>query len=810
LTKVKSGQIKPMTTRQQGRAGRRPDEPTAMDRHIPEALQAVVSKAMARSQADRYNRVEDLARDIDSYQRGFATKAENASAFRQAVLFVMRHKTASSMLAVFFVALAIFTFRLAASERTARANEQRALENEQRALANEQKARRETARALIAAAEAAEDAGDPETMREALLQVPEDLRDKTWNYIQKKSEDVHRKVTAPGEGSIVSISKFPGKPDAFLVAQSSGEISQLDPSTGQFTLLTKALEKGLNPFSAAMSPCGTTLALYWLTAGHKGNFITLARLAGGQWESDPTFGSIELPKESRVDLLMLNRWTILVLDKNRKLCAFRIDSGKLLWERNDVFNFSLGRDDRLINVLYNNKKLERLRVGDASLVSESQATSIRGQKPSLIHPDGHTEFSWLSSQSTIESHNLVTGGLRWQKRTFGKNPITPWASMAWNEENKLLGVLSQSSSKGAILELRHVDSGNIISTFKFQLSAYQPALACNRSFFATWFYREIYLWEWLTAPPAMEFLLGRGRPYFGFVDGSQKMLASLKGGFVLYDISDSKAVRKDLPIDKMPLCGEKIDTDIKGIRVIVVGDKQIAAYRREDNTIQQVWPDQPLKAPSRTFSLHPTEDLIWISNHTLAFSTGKELATLDFQKNGVADLVVLHGGPSKSGGWVGSEHLVTPVMLQTGDQQQKCLVLWNAKTGEAVARTPSPQVSALAASPDGQWIAEGGVDKRLRIRSGKNLELQTEFRAQDGLISGLVWHPRLPILATASGNSIRLWNTNTWELLEEIQLNNNTSKDPNLDIPGDEGHRLFVTVNGQISIFEPASFPKSP
>ena len=110
---------------------------------------------MATVQLHRYHRVEDLAEDIDSYQRGFATKAENASALRQVVLLVKRHKAAASLIALFFVALAIFTLRLAASERTARANEEKAIANEQKAIANEEKSRRETAEALVAAAEAA-------------------------------------------------------------------------------------------------------------------------------------------------------------------------------------------------------------------------------------------------------------------------------------------------------------------------------------------------------------------------------------------------------------------------------------------------------------------------------------------------------------------------------------------------------------------------------------------------------------------------------------------------------------------------------
>ncbi|MFM8984067.1 MAG: FHA domain-containing serine/threonine-protein kinase, partial [Spartobacteria bacterium] len=99
LTRVKSGQITPMTTTHRGRAVREPGAPAPMERRIPEALQAVTMKALASLQQHRYPRVEDLAKDIEAYQSGFATKAENASALRQIVLLVKRHKAASTLIA---------------------------------------------------------------------------------------------------------------------------------------------------------------------------------------------------------------------------------------------------------------------------------------------------------------------------------------------------------------------------------------------------------------------------------------------------------------------------------------------------------------------------------------------------------------------------------------------------------------------------------------------------------------------------------------------------------------------------------------
>jgi len=46
-------------------------------------------------------------------------------------------------------------------------------------------------------------------------------------------------------------------------------------------------------------------------------------------------------------------------------------------------------------------------------------------------------------------------------------------------------------------------------------------------------------------------------------------------------------------------------------------------------------------------------------------------------------------------------------------------------------------------------------------------------------------------------------------MLEEIRLKS-AHEAPLLDIPGEEGRRLFVWVAGNISIFEPKCFQKTP
>ena len=97
---------------------------------IPESLGAVAMKALALRQEDRYQSVPELQKDIEAYQSGFATGAEKASAWRQAVLLVKRHKKefglAAVALGIIVTLVAGFLVKVTKEKNRAEANEQRA------------------------------------------------------------------------------------------------------------------------------------------------------------------------------------------------------------------------------------------------------------------------------------------------------------------------------------------------------------------------------------------------------------------------------------------------------------------------------------------------------------------------------------------------------------------------------------------------------------------------------------------------------------------------------------------------------------
>lgn len=70
---------------------------------IPEALSAVTMKALALKPEDRYPTVPALQKDIEAYQGGFATSAEEADMLKLMILMIKRHKAAFSILGVCFI-----------------------------------------------------------------------------------------------------------------------------------------------------------------------------------------------------------------------------------------------------------------------------------------------------------------------------------------------------------------------------------------------------------------------------------------------------------------------------------------------------------------------------------------------------------------------------------------------------------------------------------------------------------------------------------------------------------------------------------
>lgn len=77
--------------------------------NIPESLEAIVVKAMAKKAHDRYESAADMADDVRAYLNGFATTAENAGIIKQAKLQYMRNRKVYNLILFFLLMISSVT-----------------------------------------------------------------------------------------------------------------------------------------------------------------------------------------------------------------------------------------------------------------------------------------------------------------------------------------------------------------------------------------------------------------------------------------------------------------------------------------------------------------------------------------------------------------------------------------------------------------------------------------------------------------------------------------------------------------------------
>jgi len=119
LTKVKKGEISSMITQRGSKGDVTVGIPAAMGVEIPGALQAVTLKAMATDRKKRYASVEAFAVDIEAYQNGFATTAEDAGAWKRVRLWLGRNKVLAGSAAAMLVVVSGFTVKVVSEGRKA-------------------------------------------------------------------------------------------------------------------------------------------------------------------------------------------------------------------------------------------------------------------------------------------------------------------------------------------------------------------------------------------------------------------------------------------------------------------------------------------------------------------------------------------------------------------------------------------------------------------------------------------------------------------------------------------------------------------
>ncbi|NBV87293.1 MAG: hypothetical protein EBS01_13765, partial [Verrucomicrobia bacterium] len=496
--------------------------PAAIGAEVPEALRAVTLKAMAKERTKRYASVEEFAADLEAYQNGFATRAEDAGAMRLLLLFIKRNKAVSGVVALFLLVAVGFTLKLAASERIARANETRALEGERQAEANEKRAlaatevsRRETANALIAVAEAAEESADSEGMRAALQKIPEDLRDATWNYLERRSDAADLKIAPPDGSGWLEVDRFPADPDLILAVQVNGQFSTIHCVTGEIRPLWKAVRKGFSLYTIGVSQDGNLVGLVWL----KGDVfeVEVRRLSDGTVEGSPTVATLkQTGRTDRRAVIRLSGETVYLdafsQEDRWRLEAWEIASGKRLWEKPNVAAFNISANGQSIYGITNVGLFEQYGALDGVLQFKGTAKLLTPPEmaspwSTFLDPNGESVFhAFFSKRKNSRMSDLKTGALQWE----APNECGKAAAIQVDKEKQALVKVCNRSPLGAVFEYRNSETGRLIRAYPFSggiwpnvhSNAGGGRIAASKDSFAVALARNIFIWRVNAAVPA--------------------------------------------------------------------------------------------------------------------------------------------------------------------------------------------------------------------------------------------------------------------------------------------------------------------
>ena len=754
LTKVKSGQICPMSSLRGGKEKRALGSPAAMELSVPESLQAVTLKAMCLDRAKRYGNVEAFAADIERYQNGFATQAEGAGFAKQIMLLIKRNKAVSAMCGLLFAGAIIFSLRLIASER--------------KAVQERMAAQASSAKAKIALAESEDQAKNPQEMRRILDEVPREFRDQQWSYLNAKlaPPSISFEVPQSPIEAAFSSNRLPG---CFLTIQRNGDVRYLDP-VGGFG----------SPLFRLPGPVKDLALAFYQEEGR----VWLAVVANRSIRlGDKTYPAsleiLEVPSGKSVYKVGIDRpcATVDFSPQGNLLCLRRRSpapnplqmrnaySAEIIWEggEKDTVSSKFSSDEQRLVCVIERKGFQDLDTWTGKL--QGPFRNALASRAGVWRSTGDRVYAtWVwTDRAYMKAFDTQDGAVAFEHPL----PYPYGVNISSAGSGQRLYIASSPSSEGRVVELFEAGSG-APKQKAYLLGSYDKFLAHMDDIHVLCLGEKKAVFLQWDFPKSRVANLPRFDGPVAFVDGDSKVAAITpqnNGKNVLKIFDLTKTMGAAVAAFPGSIYYDQVFTNrarnLLSFRDDAHRDECVIA-RIDSKGIRQVsrW-----KTPSAP-RLSPSGERVWTREGLYEATTGKLL-----QKYERKDL-----GWSVWVQWLDEKRVLELVSVKrkTEDDDdefsENAYVLWEADTGKILLKTLEPRARTFGASPDGLWIAEGGADGRLRIRSAQTLEVQKDYKVHDSWVRRAVWHPSKPVIVTCSSDFyVRAWDVRDGEMVQNYR-----------------------------------------
>ncbi|MBK8035810.1 MAG: protein kinase [Verrucomicrobiaceae bacterium] len=725
---------------------------------VPSALSSVAMKALRLAKERRYPRVTELSADIEAYQNGFATKAEDAGLMTQIALLVRRHRHAFTTAAA---ALLLITALAAAFVVNLRVKEQRALAGESLAVEQKEAARRAEAQAIIGLADAAMSDGNSPRMQDLLDSVPEDLRDSNWHYLLDQSDTSVAHLEFD-QLDVSDVAPLPRRTSCFAVGLFDGRVLFVNGRTGA---RLAEIASGISPSPGrrvsilAVSPAEDVIAI-----GQREDEggIVIRRVRDGQeilrWDA---------PRSVRLDFsadgsLLLQR--SLSPTGYPFTSVWDMASGALLWQDKQglIATWASTAEGEVVIVGGSGATLRMRNARDGSLIRDLGRT---GSDPAGLAFHRHGLLAVLTGRREVIVLNLAddsvltrfaTGSSTSRDHFIGWTPDGTSLATVWKDQDGRQSVQLRNPRNGTVLRTL---LGGKLGIRNLAIHPVSGELAIGLG--------GVYVWDTLPTPPVHAYppTAGPGIGFIGSDDalftnaiqgkGACVQLLSPQGPRLLWTNQHNNHNHLSVSRDGMTAA---VSCAAPRWPVLIL-------QRRGDEMLQTS--AVKTQQPSYRIRLSPMGDELAIFGGKLErFTiTGSALPALQHDKLAQShDLAWL----PKAGRMIG---LVTVNAARLSTRAQEHICLWDTASGKLIqeVRHATP-MDFIAVTPDERRFAEAGTDKMVRLRDANTLAVVREFRAHNGPLTAMTCHPLHPILATASTDlTVRLWNLETGALLEELR-----------------------------------------
>jgi WD40 repeat protein len=693
--------------------------------------------------------VGDLQRDLEAYQNGFATSAENATFSRQIRLLVNRHKGVFGTLAAAWLVITVlavwFIINLRASEQTA-------MRNEKRAISEKEIARRALAQSQIAVADEAFRRADVAGMNFALQACPEDLRGQDWQYLAAKRDMSSGDFKVAGFESPTCVAEVPGQPGQFALANDRGDVGIADVATGKLLRTIKTGRFGIKTmiFSGDGHVLGVgrnkpaQVELYDAVSGARQKSFTLPGdiLFAFHLGRDATqlAALLGMPVE-KMDLLLLDSQT-----------------GATRWKRIGQFTSVLihpGGDRVSVTGQNRVKHFTLIKTQDGTDIVKLPVFAIS----QAVSPDGKT-----LAVGTQSGDLLLLDAATGVEIQRGKLHSATLREVAWTADNRLITMGTEGKIRDGRWVLKLWDATDLSPMGMFFGLRTGPPVHWRFSAETGHLLTEENpprLWHIPVGLEVAKIPQGSEIGWSGCFLSDTMLLARKGLSFARYDLSTPGKVTELSGYYPNSYCMAAVHWPsgqfaiAKNINAEPFGFKVFAVQKNEVT-------ERLAKAvPGRI--------------HGLDFDPSGERLAAIFQAGGVqvfstktGELQLRVTGRFEHAVFAGGEGNLIALNARTvkADDVENDLVLLDAKGRTLGTVSNHFRVNALAASSGRAIVAIGGTDQTVHVYDAATLQERIAFRAHDGDIGALAFHPTAPIIASASiDGSVKLWDYRSGKLL---------------------------------------------